>query len=93
MGNRSYDQTLYANGVNLGSYDSNKVLYGLALDTELGTNLTGYTALLKTSDETEWRLGATYQFNNQTSFDVNYKNKDFDDVELNGIGIGLNYKF
>ena len=93
LGNRKYDQSLTVNGVSQGSYDANKVLYGVAFDTELGKKLTGYTALLKTSDETEWRLGATYQLDKQTAFDINYKNKDFDGTELKGFGFGLNYKF
>lgn len=93
LGNRSYDQTLSLNGVTIGEYDTNKVLYGVSFDTQLGKNVNGYTTLLKTSDETEWRLGATYQIDKQTALDVNYKNKDYDGLELEGFGIGINYKF
>ncbi|MEG6585329.1 outer membrane beta-barrel protein [Dendrosporobacter sp. 1207_IL3150] len=93
LGTRNYDQSLSLNGATVGSYDTNKVLYGVSFDTKLADKLDGYTTLLKTSDETEWRLGATYKVDEQTSIDVNYKNKDFDGLELKGVGIGLNYKF
>lgn len=94
LGVRNYDETASVNGNTVGTYDSTKALYGIALNTALGKNTTGYTALLGTSEETEWRIGAAYQLDKQTVFDVNYKHKDYDGpTTLEGWGLGLSYRF
>jgi opacity protein-like surface antigen len=95
MGMRSYDQSLKVDGIEDTSYNSNKLLYGIGFNGKLGTNLNGYAAILATNIETEYRLGTTYQINDQANFDINYKSKDFDDsdAKLQGFGFGLFYKF
>lgn len=85
LGNRQYK---------VGGYDENKLLYGVAANTQLAENTIGYASLLRDSLETDWKVGVTYEFALNTSLDLNYRYRDFDDWgSIKGFGLGLNYKF
>lgn len=72
----------------------NKLLYGVAANTQLGHNTSGYASLLRDSWETDWKVGVTYALAANTSLDLNYRYRDIDDGDsIKGFGLGLNYKF
>ena len=78
------------------SGSENKFLYGIMGKANMGKNIDGYAALLKTSYETEWRVGAIYSFDKNTYLDVNYKHHKYDlggDVDFTAKGFGLNFGF
>lgn len=85
LGNRQYK---------IGGYDENKLLYGIAANTQLAENTLGYASLLRDSLETDWKVGVAYEFAANTSLDLNYRYRDIDDGDsIKGFGLGLNYKF
>jgi len=84
LGNRNYD---YGNV-------SNKVFYGVGVNTTLAPKLDGYASVITNSTTTEWQTGVNYALSNKVGVNVNYKsNKDKNDVTYNGLGVGVNYKF
>lgn len=71
-----------------------KVTYGIEGSTVLGDKTVGYASLKLNSEETEWKVGATYAVAPQINLDLNYTSRDFDDSgAIKGIGVGINYKF
>lgn len=93
-GARHYDTGVYTNGVKENIPTSTKLLYGLSARTDFSPKVSGYATFLKTSAETEWRVGTTYSFNKSTYLDLNYKYKDFDhNTDMKGIGLGIGFKF
>lgn len=80
--------------ISIGSFDTDKALYGLAFRTNISDKADAYATILKTSEETEFKVGAILALNKNIGFDINYKNKDIDNEnDLKGFGFGLNYKF
>ncbi len=76
---------------------SAKFLYGINVQTNIAPNVTGYTGVVKTDFETQWRIGAVYAMDKQTYLDFNYMHRTPKEAnrgyKIKGFGIGIGYKF
>jgi opacity protein-like surface antigen len=84
LGNRNYD----SNGEK-----SDKITIGLEGFKQLTEKANGYAGMKSNDYETELQIGATYALTDVLNLDVNYKYHDYDDGEMKGVGVGVNYKF
>lgn len=76
----------------------NKLMYGIQGTAKLAEKLNGYLGFIKTSEETESKIGVIYAVASNTNLDLNYTIHkwdidDIDELKFKGIGFGLNYKF
>lgn len=95
-GNRNYNTTVGYSGTST-SISNDKFLWGVTGSTNLSDKLTGHAFYKKTAAESEWQVGIADQLSNNISVDLNYKNHDYNfgsaDLNLSGVGLGVNYKF
>lgn len=91
-GLRKYDLAASLDGTGIAGSE-NKFLYGLTAKTELAEKVTGYATYLKTTEEKQWNVGATYQMSKDYSLDINYANHKYDDLTIKGLGFGVGVKF
>ncbi|EGO64241.1 hypothetical protein [Acetonema longum] len=101
LGNRFYDgSSLDYNLSSVSSSETNsgsKVYVGVAVNDRLGSDVDGYMAFTASSSFTEVRLGANYHLSKTTFINLNIKAYNDDSMntslELDGVGMGLTYKF
>lgn len=101
LGNRFYDGSSLEYNINgVSSKEANngsKVYVGVAVNDQLGSDVDGYMAFTASSSFTEVRLGANYHLSKTTFINLNIKAYNDDSMsnslELDGVGMGLTYKF
>lgn len=85
LGNREYSA---------GGYSDSYITVGIEGTTALAEKTVGYASLKLNSEETEWKLGATYAIAPKVNLDLNYTSHDFDlGGAVKGVGFGINFKF
>lgn len=96
-GNRNYDASAGINSFYNTGVSESQFLYGVSGSTKLSDKLTGYASFKKTSMENEYQIGVEQQLSKNVGVNVSYKNHDYNfgavDLNLSGVGVGVNYKF
>lgn len=101
IGNRNYDTSGY---VTDGEYligiagTTNKFFGGLAAYAPLGQNASVYITYKKSSVADDWELGLQYNVTTDMSAALQYRSYKEDegygaDLKLEGVGVGLAWKF
>jgi hypothetical protein len=100
LGNRNYDNTMSLNGIQLGHYDVNKLIYGLTGSTKLNDTWSGYFVYKRNDVASDFNIGVYNELSKDMYLDLYYvsdKLKDLSNgvpnIHSTGFGVGVGYKF